>query len=109
MATASTDEQVTPASGPWRLVARAVITVGLLVAVVYGFSVSFDFLRRNDANRIVIVAVAIVLGVVGVFLVFWAMDQLVDLLPAGIRERFRPYVFVGPALVMLSVFLVYPV
>jgi alpha-glucoside transport system permease protein len=37
------------------------------------------------------------------------MDQFVDRLPAGWREGVRPYVFVGPALVMLSVFLIYPV
>ena len=37
------------------------------------------------------------------------MDQLVDLLPARFREGVRPYVFVGPALVLLGVFLIYPV
>jgi alpha-glucoside transport system permease protein len=37
------------------------------------------------------------------------MDQLVDLMPERVREGFRPYVFVGPALVLLSVFLIYPV
>src|SRR5439155_7012407 len=36
-------------------------------------------------------------------------DQLVNWLPARSRESFRPYVFVGPALVILTVFLVYPV
>src|SRR3546814_18972107 len=37
------------------------------------------------------------------------MDQIVDRLPRGWRETARPYVFVGPALVVLSVFLIYPV
>jgi alpha-glucoside transport system permease protein len=37
------------------------------------------------------------------------MDRVVDRLPAGWREGVRPYVFVGPALVILSVFLIYPV
>ena len=46
---------------------------------------------------------------VGVFTVFWGMNRLVDRLPEGIREKARPYVFVGPALVLLSVFLLYPV
>ena len=110
MTTASTDEHATTTdAGPWRAVGRVAAAVALLVAVVIGFSASFDFLRSNDANRILIVALAIAIGVGGVFLVFWGMDQIVDLLPAGIRERFRPWVFVGPALVMLSVFLVYPV
>ena len=37
------------------------------------------------------------------------MNRLVDLLPERSREGVRPYVFVGPALVILAVFLVYPV
>jgi alpha-glucoside transport system permease protein len=40
---------------------------------------------------------------------FWAMNSVVDWLPEGMREGVRPYVFVGPALVILSVFLIYPV
>ncbi len=70
---------------------------------------TFDFLRNEDANRIVVVLVAIVVGTGGIFFLYWAMNRLVDLMPAGISEAIRPYVFVGPALVILSVFLVYPV
>jgi alpha-glucoside transport system permease protein len=44
-----------------------------------------------------------------VFFLFWGMNKVVDWLPARIREGARPYVFIGPALVMLAVFLVYPV
>ncbi|HEX4902557.1 MAG TPA: sugar ABC transporter permease [Acidimicrobiales bacterium] len=68
-----------------------------------------DFLKDDDANRLVIAAVAIVVGVVGVFALFWAMDTIVDWLPARVRETARPYVFVGPALAILAVFMIYPV
>jgi alpha-glucoside transport system permease protein len=37
------------------------------------------------------------------------MNWLVDSLPEHFREGVRPYIFVGPALVILAVFLVYPV
>ena len=70
---------------------------------------SFDFLRDADANRFVVVAVAIVVGVGGVFALFWGMNRVVDQLPEQFKEGVRPYVFVGPALVLLSVFLIYPV
>ncbi|HET6712325.1 MAG TPA: sugar ABC transporter permease [Actinomycetota bacterium] len=70
---------------------------------------TFNFLRNEDANRIVVVLVAIVVGVVGVFALYWAMNEAVDLLPSRYREGVRPWVFVGPALVILGVFLVYPV
>jgi alpha-glucoside transport system permease protein len=71
--------------------------------------VTFDFLRDADANRALVVGVAVVVGAGGVFFLYWAMNRVVDLLPDRYREGVRPYVFVGPALVILSVFLVYPV
>src|SRR3546814_16544873 len=70
---------------------------------------SFDFTKDCGADRFAIVGVAIGRGVLGVFALFWVMDQIVDRLPRGWRETARPYVFVGPALVVLSVFLIYPV
>ena len=69
---------------------------------------AFDFLRDTDANRFVLVGVAIVVGVGGVFFLYWAMNRAVDWLPERYRGGVRPYVFVGPALVILAVF-VYPV
>jgi alpha-glucoside transport system permease protein len=100
-----------PAARPSRA-ATAARLLGALVAVVLAFvamSAAFGFLRDGDANRLLIVAVAIVVGVGGVFFLFWAMNKAVDYLPARFRETFRPYVFVGPALVILSVFMIYPV
>jgi alpha-glucoside transport system permease protein len=86
--------------------------VGALAIPIVSFAVlwwAFDFLRDADANRMVLVAVAIVVGVAGVFLLFWGTNEVVDRLPARYREGVRPYVFVGPALVILAVFLIYPV
>jgi alpha-glucoside transport system permease protein len=86
--------------------------LGALVGVVaawFVMSKTFGFLRDGDANRLLVVVVAIAFGVGGVFALFWAMNKFVDYLPRGIRETARPYVFVGPALVILSVFMIYPV
>jgi alpha-glucoside transport system permease protein len=88
-----------------RIAAAVVIPIAAFAILWY----SFDFLRDADANRFVLVGVAIVVGVGGVFFLFWAMNRTVDALPARFREGVRPYVFVGPALVILAVFLVYPV
>jgi alpha-glucoside transport system permease protein len=88
---------------------RVAAVLGLLVLTAFGFAWIFDFLRDAEANRLVIAAVAIGVGVGGVFALFWAMNRVVDWLPAWLQEGVRPYVFVGPALVLLSVFLVYPV
>jgi alpha-glucoside transport system permease protein len=69
---------------------------------------TFEWLREADANRAVIVLVAVVVGVLGVFLLYWAMDYAVNRMPEKWRESVRPWVFVGPALVILSIFLLYP-
>ncbi len=89
--------------------ARALVAVVAIVAVAVAFSAAFGYLRDKEANRLAVVGLAIAVGIAGVFFVFWAMDQLVDAMPERIRETIRPYVFVGPALVILAVFLVYPV
>jgi alpha-glucoside transport system permease protein len=90
---------------PWTLMLSVVVFVAAIVL----FRSAFEFLRDADANRLLIVVVAVGVGVGGVFTLFWGMNRFVDLLPARLGERVRPYVFVGPALVMLAVFLIYPV
>jgi alpha-glucoside transport system permease protein len=99
-------------SGPQAFVVSLLRLASALLIPVVGFFVlwkTFDFLRDADANRFVVVGVAIVVGVGGVFFLYWAMNRLVEFLPERYREGVRPYVFVGPALVVLIVFLVYPV
>ena len=88
---------------------RLLTSIGAPLLAVLILWQSFQYLRTSHGNRFLVVGVAIVVGVGGVFLLFWAMNYVVDLLPEKSREHVRPYVFVGPALVMLSVFLAYPV
>jgi alpha-glucoside transport system permease protein len=89
--------------------ARHVATVAVAAAVLWLMWFAFDYTRNVNANRVGVMAVAVLVGVAGVFALFWAMDRVVDALPEGWREGIRPYVFVGPALVLLAIFLVYPV
>src|SRR5690606_19014847 len=98
-----------PAPPGWMRAARLLGAVAVLVGLPLLVQWAFDFTKQRDANRFAIVGVAIALGVIGVFALFWLMDQIVNRLPKGWRETVRPYVFVGPALVVLSVFLIYPV
>jgi alpha-glucoside transport system permease protein len=88
-----------------RLVGFAVATLVVLA----GFVAAFELMREEASNRLLVASVALVVGVGGVFLLFWAMDRVVDSLPARWREGARPYVFVGPAMVIVAIFLVYPV
>jgi alpha-glucoside transport system permease protein len=51
---------------------------------------------------------AIVAGVAGVFALFWGLNALVERLPPVWEQRLKPYVFIGPAIAVLGVFLVFP-
>lgn len=69
---------------------------------------SFEWIRDTEANKAAVVVIALLVGVVGIFFLYWAMDLVVNQLPVALQESLRPWVFVGPAIVVLSVFLVYP-
>ena len=88
---------------------RFITALAIPIAAFFALWAAFDLLRDAEANRFVVVSVAVVVGAGGIFFLFWAMNRVVDWLPVGYREGIRPYVFVGPALVILAVFLIYPV
>ena len=87
---------------------RAVAALGVPVVAFTLLWVTFSFLRDSDANRGLIVLVAVVVGVFGVWGLYWGMDFVINQLPNKWRERVRPFAFVGPAVVVLAVYLVYP-
>ncbi len=77
-------------------------------AVLLALGLSFEWLRTTSASRPTVVAVALIVGVIGIFALFWGMDLVVDQLAERWKLRIRPWVFIGPALLLLAVFLVYP-
>ena len=52
--------------------------------------------------------IAIVAGVIGVFAFFWAMNALVERVGGRFEATVKPWVFFGPALAVVTVYLVYP-
>lgn len=58
--------------------------------------------------KILLAAIALAVGVGGIWLLFIGVGALVSLLQPKWRDRILPWVFAGPALVLLAVFLVYP-
>lgn len=52
--------------------------------------------------------IAIAGGVVGAMVLFWALNALIERLPPKWEERLKPYVFAGPAIAALALFLVFP-
>jgi alpha-glucoside transport system permease protein len=92
------------AAGPLRILISLIVPAITFLVLRW----AFIFMRDTEADRIAIAVVALLIGVVGVWALYLVTDNLVSILPEGIRETVRPFVFVGPALVILVVYLVYP-
>jgi alpha-glucoside transport system permease protein len=58
--------------------------------------------------KLTIMVIALAIGVGGVWAIFAGLNSLVDLLGPTWSRRVRPYVFIGPAVVMLLGYLVIP-
>ncbi len=52
--------------------------------------------------------IAIVGGVLGAMLLYWLLNQIAQRLPGKWEHRVKPYVFVGPAMLVIGFFLIYP-
>jgi alpha-glucoside transport system permease protein len=91
-------------TGPLRILVSLIIPVIAFVALRW----SFIFMRDAEANKVLIAIVALIVGVLGVWALYLVTDNFVSILPENIRETVRPFVFVGPALVILGLYLIYP-
>jgi alpha-glucoside transport system permease protein len=69
-------------------------------------------LRAGTGDRfvakIIIMVVALAVGVGGIWLIYTGLNVVVERLGARWSNRLLPWVFVGPALLLLAVFLVWP-
>jgi len=98
------------AGAPGRFWAAFVGLIVTLVLLVAGFLyLRGDFNAPNSPPPQWITAiVAIVWGVGGVGALFTVLNTLVEALPEVWRARIQPYIFVGPAVIFLSLFLLVP-
>jgi alpha-glucoside transport system permease protein len=87
-----------------RLGVSLVVPILAIVGLYFAGTVVLD----EDANRGLVVVMALIVGVVGVFALYYGMDYAINRLPEHHRDKVRPFAFVGPAVVLLAIFLVYP-
>jgi alpha-glucoside transport system permease protein len=85
-----------------------ILSALVVPAVLVLFFFAFEFLQRRDINKLVQIGTALVVGVLGVWVLYWGMDRLVSALPARTGAGVRPFAFAGPAMVLLGFYLVYP-
>lgn len=101
---ASADE----ALNPGRL-AVALLLFALLLAFLWGgFVFLRDVQRANSLPGLATGVLAIIWGVVGAAGTFYTLNMIVEQLPGGIRRLLMPFVFVGPAVLILIWFLALP-
>jgi alpha-glucoside transport system permease protein len=86
-----------------------------LLAAVYdalGNATGATDLRNGSGDqliaKILLAAIALAVGVGGIWLLYLGVGALVSLLRPKWRDRILPWVFAGPALVLLAIYLVYP-
>lgn len=70
--------------------------------------IGFQFLKTSNAPKPVLTIIAIIWGVGGILLLYIIIDWLVKQFPAKICNALQPFVFVGPALIILTWYLVLP-
>ncbi len=58
--------------------------------------------------KILNAVIAILAGVGGMLAVYWVLNAAVERLPSRWEHRIKPYIFIGPAVAVVGVFLVYP-
>jgi alpha-glucoside transport system permease protein len=70
---------------------------------------AIDQLGMNPVmSKLIIAAVALTLGIAGIWALFIVFNKLVELLPERATETLRPWVFLLPALFLLSFYLLLP-
>lgn len=84
----------------------AVIIPLLAFVVLYA---GFIFLRDTNAPRWLMAGIAIVWGVGGVAVLYWIFNGIVERFPDVWKQRLLPFVFVGPAVAILTWYLTLPV
>jgi alpha-glucoside transport system permease protein len=58
--------------------------------------------------RVINALLAIVAGVTGALVLYYVLNKLVETLPQKWEERIKPFVFIGPAVAAIGLFLIYP-
>lgn len=87
---------------------RVLISLFVPIVTFIGLYAGFIFLRDTDAPKGVVAVVAIVWGVGGVAALYLVSNWLVEKLGDDWRARIQPFVFVGPAVAILIIYLLYP-
>lgn len=101
-------QDYTPGARLVATIARLALAVFIPVIAFYILYQGFLFLRAGAAPKWLIAGTAIIWGVGGVAVLYWIFNRIVEALPEQWTGRLQPFVFVGPAMAILTWFLALP-
>lgn len=101
-------EQMSGGAKALAFIMRLLLAIAIPLIAFFVLYQGFLFLRDSDAPKWVITLVAIAWGVGGVAGLYWVFNWLVELLPDEWTGRLQPFVFVGPAMAILTWYLAWP-
>ena len=87
---------------------KAAVAVVILVATVALIGGGFVFLRDVRTAGLLTAVVALVVGVGGIWALFYSFNVIADLFRPAVRDKILPYVFVFPAVAALGFYIVWP-
>ena len=87
---------------------RVVVSFFIPVVIFGALWLGFIFLRDSGASHVIIALVAIIWGVGGVAALYVVTNYILQKMPIKWRKRFVPFMFVGPAVIILSYYLLLP-
>jgi alpha-glucoside transport system permease protein len=108
MTTTSTTPDLTGGPSFGGSIGRIILTILVPLATFVVLYLGFIFLRDSDAPQFAVALVAILWGVGGLALLYFVANWVVERLPLVWTTRLQPYVFVGPAIVLLAWYLAVP-
>ena len=82
------------------------IIVVLCTIVVAGSG--FNLLKANVLPQVPTTFVAIIWGVASVILIFYSLNLLAQIFPTKIYNKIVPYIFIGPAVLIMGWYLLLP-
>ena len=82
--------------------------LGVLAANIVINGLIFMFFRDSTLNPLLTALFAVLWGVIGVYLIYYSLSWAVEQFPDFTRRKVLPYIFVGPAVIVLGWLLVLP-
>jgi len=102
------EREASPGQRVLAFIARIALAIVIPAVAFFILYQGFLWLRAGDAPKWLITIVAIVWGVGGVGLLYWLFNWLTEMLPGEWTARLQPFIFIGPAMAILTWYLAVP-